>query len=113
MNDKNKIPFHQTTAAQFIRMLLEMFHSLLVAALYGVAAVGAFVSYLLLGGKETVELPSIPMNDPFSHGLALVFVIGALVGVAFNLANGGFFRRGRSVVIERHAITVPLGGRKD
>ncbi len=113
MNDKNKIPFHQTTAAQFIRMLLEMFHSLLVAALYGLAAVGAFISYLLLGGKEAVELPSIPMTDPFSHGLALVFVIGALVGIAFNLANGGFFRQGRSVIIERQAITVPVDGRED
>lgn len=111
MNDKNKIPFQQTTTAQFIRMLLETFHSLFVAALYGVAAVGAFVSYLLLGGQETVELPSIPMNDPFSHGLAVVFIIGALVGFTFNLANGGLFRRGRSVVIERHAITVPLGGK--
>lgn len=82
------VPAHLSTSAQFIRSLLETFYSLFVAALWGMAAIGAFVSYLSLAGLETVALP------PF-----VVFVIGALVGLTFNLTCGGLFRDRRTVSI--------------
>lgn len=112
MNTSNAVPFHLTTAGQSIRMLLQMVHAAFVAALWGAAAVGALVGYILLVAQEPVSLPLIPLDSPFKHFAVIVFIIGAIVGLMCTAFFDGFLFTKRDVESEGVALTVPLAERQ-
>ena len=112
MTTSTTVPFHLTTAGQSIRMLLQMLHAAFVAALWGAAAVGALVAYILLVAQEPVSLPLIPLDSPFQHFAVIVFIIGAIVGLMVTASFDALFSR-RAVESEGVALTVPLAQRQD
>lgn len=112
MTTSTTVPFHLTTAGQSIRMLLQMVHAAFVAALWGAAAVGALVGYILLVAQEPVSLPLIPLDSPFSHFAVIVFIIGAIVGLMFTAFFDGFLFSRRAVESKDVALTVPRAERQ-
>ncbi|HHA2630007.1 MULTISPECIES: hypothetical protein [Gammaproteobacteria] len=112
MTTSTTVPFHLTTAGQSIRMLLQLFHAAFIAALWGAAAVGALVGYILLVAQEPVSLPLIPLDSPFKHFAVIVFIIGAIVGLMFTAFFDGFLFTKRAVESEGVALTVPLAERQ-
>ena len=112
MTTSTTVPFHLTIAGRSIRMLLQMFHAAFVAALWGAAAVGALVGYILLVAQEPVSLPVIPPDSPFTHFAVIVFIIGAIVGLMVTAFFDGFLFTKRAVESEGVALTVPLAERQ-